>query len=388
MRTSPPKKDTYAFDQLVFTLLGPFVRLYMRCTCRFITKPLKPKEQFILVSNHLTERDFFLAVTMVKAHMYLVASEHLKRGGFWLHLGLSLIHPIFRAKGATDTASALEMMRRTRKGYNLLLFPEGHRSADGVTVETTPALGKLIRRSGCTLITMRLTGGYFCEPRWAHTVRKGEMTAGIQGVYSPDTLKKMTDEQVAALIDADIYEDAWERQRRDPKPYRGRALAEGLENHLFLCPKCRGISTLHTRGDSFWCDCGMHGRYDVYARLTGDLPVDNVRDWTLWQETEFARMYEAGPIRFSDDSVSLYRITRDHVRSQVDSGTLTADRDCLQIGETAFDFADISAAAFMDRGNSMFFETASGYWQMYGAGVCMMKYMMLWKRKHGKTAPR
>ena len=357
--------------------------------CNFPGKPLKPREQFILVSNHLTETDLFIAYNIVHKHVYIVASEHLSRGNFLKKIEMRLLNPIYRAKGMTDIGSVKEMLRRIRNGGSLLLFPEGHRSADGVTMPTTPALGKLIKQSKCTLITMKITGGYFAEPRWAKTIRKGKITAGVVGTYSADELKSMSSEEVARLVDRDIYEDAYERQRENPEKYTGERLAEGLENHLFLCPKCGKVSTLHTEDNRFFCDCGMEGIYDEYAWLHSSdeayqLPFDNVRDWTRWQEEEFNQRYDSGDIEFSDNNVKLYKITPDHIRTEIESGTLTGDKEGITIDGHRLLYSDMPSTAFMDRGNTLYFETPGNYWQLYGDGVCMLKYQLLWKRAKGE----
>ncbi len=386
---SSSDSNTPKWNKAVFTLASPVLHMIAKRKCSFTTKPLKPKEQFILVSNHLTETDLFIAYNVVHRHMYIVASEHLTRGNFFKQIELKLLNPVFRAKGMTDIGSVKEMLRRVRNGSSLLLFPEGHRSADGVTMPTTPALGKLIKQSKCTLITMKITGGYFAEPRWAKTIRKGKITAGVVGTYSADELKSMTSEEVAKLVDRDIYEDAYASQRENPEKYTGERLAEGLENHLFLCPKCGGVSTLHTEDNRFFCDCGMEGIYDEYAWLHSSdesyqLPFDNVRDWTRWQEEEFDRRYCSGDIDFTDENVKLYKITPDHVRTEIESGTLTGDKEGLTIGEHRLLYSDMPSTAFMDRGNTLYFETPEGYWQLYGDGVCMLKYQLLWKKTKGE----
>ncbi len=369
-------------DRKTLSYVLPLVRFYARCSCKFTTEPIYPKEQFILVSNHLTERDAFIAANAVRAHMYFIGSEHLTRRTDFIKKIIDLANPIYRAKGARDVSSMKEMLDRTKAGANLLLYPEGHRSADGVSKPITPALGKLIKRSGCTLITMKITGGYFSEPRWASNVRKGPMTAGVVGTYSPEELAKLTNEEVAELVNRDIYEDAYERQRQNPVAYKGKRLAEGLDNHLFCCPSCHGISTLHTEDNRLWCDCGISAIYDEYAWLKGDFAFDNVRDWSNWQVAHFEEMYAAGDISFTDDGATLYLITPDHVQSVVTTGTITADKETLTIGERSFTFASMFSAAFMNQGNTLYFETPEGYFQLYGKGICQMKYYLLWRALH------
>ena len=73
--------------------------------------------------------------------------------------------------------------------------------------------GKLVRNSGATLVTYRLEGNYLSAPRWGKGTRRGKINARLVGVYPPEELKKMKPDEITALINKDIFEDAWERQK-------------------------------------------------------------------------------------------------------------------------------------------------------------------------------
>ncbi len=383
------KGESDTFYRAFYPIPAFLFRLYAKTFCTFTSKPIRPGEQFIVVCNHLTERDFYMVCSLVRGHMYVVVSEHLfRQAKKWQTIVIHLMNPISRAKGATDIASVGEMMKRLRRGNSLMLFPEGHRSADGVTMEVGRSTGALIKKAGCMLITCRITGGFFAEPRWTHSVRKGELTAGIVGVYSADEIGAMSADQVADIVNRDIYEDAYARQEKDPKPYRGKNLAEGLENHLFLCPNCRGISTLQTEGDTFRCgqNCGMHGTYDEYGMLSGEnLPFTTVRDWTRWQKTEFLKMCDETDGELTrDHGATLYRITiRKHESAVEDQGDVWADKEAMHVGDHVFRWTDISDTAFMSLGNTLYFQTKEGYFESYGAGIAQIKYQILWKKYKG-----
>ncbi len=382
MKELKERSDRYYKN--VFNFVFFFLRLYIKTFAKITTKPIRPKQQFILLANHLTERDFFIICNAVRTHMYIVVSEHFCRSNVLLHrLILRFMHPVCRAKGMNDIHASMEMLRRLKRGNNLLVFPEGHRSADGCSMHVDESIGKLVQKSGCSLITFRIVGGYMAEPRWTSNVRKGEITGGVVGVYSPEELKQMTSEEVCDIVNRDIYEDAYARQAKDPKPYKGKNLAEGMENHLFLCPNCKRVGTLKTSGDTFSCDCGMHGTYDEYAMLSGDkLSFTTVRDWTVWQKEAFLAMSDETDGELARDTdVTLYRIDiRKHESTVVTVGDEWANNKELHIGELTFPFSSIYDTALMNLGNTLYFQTKGGYYELYGKGVAQIKYQMLWEK--------
>ena len=176
---------------------------------------------------------------------------------------------------------------------NVCVFPEGNRTWDGVTAEFLPSIGKLARSSGASLVTYKLTGGYFASPRWAgNSIRRGKMHGAAVRVYSPEELRAMSPQEINEHIVSDLHEDAYERQRKNPVRFEGKALAEHLERLLFLCPKCGRMHTLQSRDDTVRCwKCGFSFRYLPTGFLVGeDIPFDNLRDWTRWQKGEIVRL--------------------------------------------------------------------------------------------------
>ena len=90
----------------------------------------------------------------------------------------------------------------------------------------------------------------------------------------------------------------------------GKKLAEGLENVLYVCPKCKSVNTLITKGNSISCShCKTEGYMDEYGFING-FKFDNPIDWDQWQKKEKELLYKAVvdttgrlfTIRFKDDS--------------------------------------------------------------------------------------
>ncbi len=248
----------------------------------------------IVIANHTTDFDALFVALSFPKQMYYVASEHIFRAPFLRAFFDCMLAPIPKRKGGADVATAMQMVRRLRAGHNVMLFAEGNKSFDGMPCPVHPATGGMVRASGATLVTYRLTGGYFTHPRWARTLRRGSMAGTPVGVYAPAMLAAMTDAQVNRLIAEDIAEDAYARQQAENIPYRGKRLAEGIENVLYLCPACGALGRIRGQGDAFACDCGLRGQYLPTGYLHGDaLPFDTLKSWCAWQREELGRRLAA-----------------------------------------------------------------------------------------------
>ena len=247
----------------------------------FRAEPAPPLEgPYLVLPNHANAYDqFFVGCSFPKRHMYYVVSEHAFRQKLVSFLMRTLFAPISRTKGSADASAVRGILRVLRRGVSVCLFPEGNRSWDGRTAPLHPATGKLIKLARVPVMTYRITGGYLADPRWAHTLRKGPIRAGVVNVYSPEELAKLSPEEITARIEADLAVDP----EANTLPYPGRRLAEGLEEALFLCPKCGRIGALHGRDRTLTCDCGLRAEYREDGRLAGDIPFASIPEWDAWQ---------------------------------------------------------------------------------------------------------
>lgn len=292
----------------------------------------------LVLFNHNTDFDCIFAAMRCPKHMYFVASEHILSVGFVSRLLDYFLAPIARVKGTTATTTALQVMRTLRSGSDVCIFAEGNRSFNGVTCPILFSTGKLAKATKSNLITMRFEGGYLASPRWSYSLRRGKIESKLVNVYTPDMLANMSDDEVNEAIKRDLGENAYERQRREMIPYRGRKLAEGLEHVLFMCPECGKIGTMHSKGNNLICECGMKLTYDKYGFLHGP-QFDNVYDWDVWQMEklhEYIDSKQDDDILFEDDNVRLLYVDENHDRNELFFGKLAMTKRELLIGEYRF----------------------------------------------------
>ena len=338
----------------IYYLLRPAIRVYLRLAFGFVPPALVEDEgPFLMICNHVTDLDMLFTSCLFRQHMYYVASEHTMRAGFASRLLTWACGPIIRKKGTVAAATGMEMKRAVKHGCSVGLFGEGERSSDGVNRPVIASTGSMARMLACTLYTVRLHGGYLSSPRWGRGIRRGRMTIEVAGRYSPEQLRAMKPDEVTALINRDIYVDAYADNARDKIAYRGKHPAEGIQHALLVCPQCKKLNTIQSSGSRFFCPCGMQGTYDDYGLLSGSgFDFTTITQWSRWAKAHIAGLPEAAPdeILCSDDNQLLRSVAPDHTVTVADSGRLTLTRDCLTVGATALPIADMAVCDMIAHG--------------------------------------
>ncbi|NLI21448.1 MAG: 1-acyl-sn-glycerol-3-phosphate acyltransferase [Clostridiales bacterium] len=355
------------FYAIMRRLLGPFFRRLLRYQSAPVTVPEGP---YIAVANHTTDLDSILLGISFPSHMYFVASEHIFRNAPLRRLLVWLLDPIPKRKGGADVSTAMQMARRLRKGMNVALFAEGNKSFHGATCPVHPATGSMVRACGASLVTYRFEGGYFTSPRWAHTLRRGRMRGYPVGVYGPAELAALSDQQINRLIARDIDEDAYRTQAADPVDFRGKRLAEGIQNALYLCPRCRAYGTLTARGDRLACGCGLSATYTARGMLSGaDVPFETLTAWGAWQrEALWQRMGDAGEEAFlSDAGQTVLLIHPDHRTETAAQGTLCMSRRGLRCGDFFVPAEELQGLEIYGRNTLVFSDGKGSRYQVRSA---------------------
>ena len=339
----------------------------------------------IVISNHVTDYDpFLVAMSFPHKQLYYVASEHIFRLPVASKVITTLLDPIARKKGDSGFGAVREILRRTKQGHSVCLFAAGDCTWDGLTGPIPPATGKMVRSSGAALVTYRLEGGYFTSPRWGRGIRPGRMRGHVVGVYPPEALRRMKGPEITKLIERDIRENAWERQRETPVRYHTRFRAEKLERALFLCPGCRRIGTLRSHDNTVRCaHCGMTARMDADYTFAQGVPFPTVAEWDAWQhETLRSGGYEHGETLFSNAVVGFSRVLEGH-KTEALTGTELAQRpDALHCGGMRFPLRDIENMAIVQKRLLLFTCGGSYYTVKCAEGANLRKYLALWKAAH------
>ena len=185
------------------------------------------------------------------------------------------------------------------------------------------------------------------------------------------------------IINTDLYEDAYEVQKKNPVKYKGKNLAEKLETLMFICPECGEMDTLSSKGDTVSCSgCGLSFTYDEYGMLHG-CKYDTVRDLSLWQKGEIAK--HAENVTYTSPSGTLTKV-ENHEETSLCRGKVTMNAEKITCGEYEFNLADIMDLAMHGR-HALVFSTNDGYFELIVEnGGNAYKYQLLYNALKKETA--
>lgn len=348
-------------------LLRPLIIVFLWCKFGYtFKKSRRLPDNYIVLSNHVTDYDPLLLAASFPRQMYFVASEHIarwKRAFKWIDY---VFAPIMRYKGTVAASTVVEVLRRVRKGANVAIFAEGARTWDGATGPILPSTAKMIKKAGCSLVTYRIVGGHFVSPMWSGSnTRRGYCRGEVVNIYTKDEIAAMTQAQLHEVITRDLDEDAYARQENNPREYRGKRLAEGLENLLFICPQCGGYDSFSTSGDVLTCDaCGLSAKYTARATLEGT-PFGSTKAFSDWQNDCVAADVAKGVV-YRASGGTLVTVSN-HIETPIASGEISLDGEFLRCGDAAIAVANISNMAMHGK-RALVFSVANVYYEMIPSG--------------------
>ena len=113
--------------------------------------------------------------------------------------------------------------------------------------------------------------------------RKTDRPSRLKEFYSAEEIAALSADEINAIINRDLWEDAYKRQIESPKKFLSNKKALHFENFLFLCPSCLSYDTISSDYNKAYCtNCGCSIEFDEYGFMSG-IPFRTVRELSLWQ---------------------------------------------------------------------------------------------------------
>jgi len=170
---------------------------------------LRGSQNFLIVSNHQSFFDIFAACVYLPGEVRFVAKRELLKiplVGYAMKHGDHVI--IDRQAGGREIRSAIEI---SRKGYNLVVFAEGHRFSDNRVHEFADGAAWLAIMTRLPAVPMAISGSGAFFPRLAKVVVPGGRmrmnigdpipTTGLKSADREELTRKLEDAVRAMFVE-------------------------------------------------------------------------------------------------------------------------------------------------------------------------------------------
>ena len=386
------KAKSDRFYRFVFRCFRPAFLLLARIKLGVRAKhPKRYYEPILIYSNHTTDFDFMAVSAHIKNHFYFVCSQHVLGMGLFGKLFGKLFHPIPVFKGSVKGGAMLDLLRRIKRGNNILVFCEGRLSHNGKTQPFGIAAAQLAKAAKCRLVTFRTEGGFFLQPRWQKSINRGKLfSSGIVNEYSKEALAAMSDEELLGKIQKDLYTDAYEEQKKRMQPLRFKHGIGEILRYYSLCPACKTTGSLLCRDDGFTLSCSSCGysmRWNKYGFFDGDPAyIKTPADWETLEQKTYAERFAKGDF-FSDNDVTLSSTDETFQKTPLANGTLAGDSEQLSIAAFSFPYHELEGLEALAGGSSLVFTRKGEHFLLSTDGGNLAKYLYLyeWGKKEKES---
>jgi len=260
------KKRHGAWNKIV----SPIITKLIKKKFNYTYEEYDIEPPYIVLGNHTTDYDAFFIAKSFKDPLYFVMSDHISSIPVAGKLIRHLVNPIPITKSTYDATTVRGIMSVIKQGAPVALFPEGNKSWAGEMSKMKPTIAKLLKKLNVPVVIYNIEGGYFSSPRWTKVKRLGNVHGRVKTVIKPEEIEKMSAEELFSVIEKELRVNAYEVQEKKKIEYIAEDLAKNIEALLYVCPKCKAISSLHGEGNSFKCDkCDFEATYDTYGYIHG-----------------------------------------------------------------------------------------------------------------------
>lgn len=300
-----------------------------RCT---VTGDVPEEGPLFVVCSHEGMMDYILSASAFPGRrLHYVCTEHFFRKP-GLAPVLRLLGVIPKIQFAPDARCMSAMLRTLRSGGAICISPAGQTSMCGVPGPIDRSIGRLAKKSGATVVAVRLKGSFFLRSRLCGAaLNRGRIDAEVEVLYRPDELKAHTESEIADRIIAAIDYDAFAWQERTGVTFHGKHRARGYETILCECPKCGARYSMASKGNRIWCTaCGNAGTVGEDMHIypeEGSVMPSTLRDWYHWQaRTLYEATQQEDFVLTEPSAVLLYNGRR---YQKAGHGMLRLDRDSI-----------------------------------------------------------
>ncbi len=324
-----------SFRHLAVFVISLLVKIKFRVRATVVDMP---EPGALILGNHTCIWDFGFLLYAFKQRAderFVATSVQFDKSRFFTwafrHLGI-----IRKQQGASDLQSVREMMRASKEGGWVVLYPAGMTSFDGRQAgNALPGTGQLPKLLRTGVYTAIVNGGFLSAPRYLKGSLRGRVEITVKRLLSAEEAAKLSADEIQARVNEALRFNDWDWQEKNRVPFKGIQKMDGVWRQLYYCPECGQEGAIKQGKGTLYCEkCHFSALRDEYGFFhregkTGPCP-SRMDEWTDMELTALRKNLEDPGYALSQNGVRY--MTKPEGASQatnVDSGEMRLSRGGL-----------------------------------------------------------
>ena len=266
--------------------IGSFFVSHIFFRRKFLRNEIKhAKGPYVVIANHEAALDFVNLIGATRRRLTFVISNSFYNS-LPIHGVLRGMHVIPKQQFQTEVGDLRRMRAVVESGNSFVIYPAGMMSENGLSTPTPEGTWMFLQWLGVDVYMAKTVGTYFAMPKWSRGFRSGRTYLDIYKLFDKEELARLSRDEVRARAERALFFDAYREQEIYKVLYKDNDRVDGLENVLYMCPRCNGEFTIRpVNGTVLSCDaCGFSERSDAYGFLHNEkdpsAEIRYVSDWS------------------------------------------------------------------------------------------------------------
>ena len=298
-----PIKRVWTIFYVIILLIGFFNKIASKV--KIVKHDPLPKPPYILISNHASMLDFYIALCITFPHKpYWISTveEFIPRFFIFRRIGV-----LAKKKFTNDPVAALKYLEVLKRKKILIIYPEARYSFVGENERIDNSIGAFAKKANVPVVMIKSRGHYLWCPQWSdRKIRKVHpIQDDVYTIVNREELEYLTAKDIQKRIEDnyDTSEERWMEKNNLLNTYENRAV--GLERILYKCPHCQAEFEMSSEGHTLTCN-HCHTSYEYLEN--GQLKcVDKETifnwpsQWYKWEKECVKKEVMDGTYHFEDD---------------------------------------------------------------------------------------
>ena len=263
-----PKNVNFKYNFDISTLKPPFLVLFAHPSIKdhiFVTRAIRP-----FVANSVVSRWYF--------------------HNAFLRFLLPIVGGIPKRLFTNEPNVVKNVISVVRKGGIVNISPEGINTPSGESLSLIPSTTKLIKKLNVPVVSVAVNGAFLTFPSYNYKAKHvGRIDVIVDLMFTPEEIAQKSNEELLAEMSRKLHYDDFKWARENNVEFKAKNRTKGLNNLLYICPKCKSQFKMETADNEIKCsECGFGAFVDNSFQLVSlgedDVLPDDIVQWFNMQD--------------------------------------------------------------------------------------------------------